>query len=163
MRDQVRQLRAQIQQRDNEIAILVNMVKQLRSQGGSSSGGGGGRAGPAFASSPSSYTTSSSLPPAAHSPSTYLHTPSTSGAYGAAGPSPSSIASMAPQAPPHAPQPAGSSTFGPAAGVGSMLAEGSDIPREVLMDRSAALKEFKKRYPKMAVRGAACAEYCSLK
>ena len=156
-------MRAQLHQRDQEIAILVKMVQKekLKNKGGGGGGGGGGGAPLSSAASGAgshpdpraSY--GNGLPPKASSP---IQVPGQSNAAlgmtrssdfgstaGSMGDMRASIGT------------AGSGSVGVGsgggrvgAGVGGMLATFS-VPTEVLLDRKAALQAFKRNYPKQRV------------
>jgi kinesin family member 6/9 len=117
---EVKQLRAQLQQRDNEIAILVNMVKQA---------GGGTAAKP-----------SGSLPSAAGSASL----PSAGPLIGALAPSPVALSRHTVTSPDIS---SVAMSF-PSGGVGSMLASNEIIDPAILADREKAMDVFMATYPK---------------
>ena len=155
-------MRAQLHQRDQEIAILVKMVQKekLKNKGGGGGGGGGGAPLSSAASGAGSHpdpraSYGNGLPPKASSP---IQVPGQSNAAlgmtrssdfgstaGSMGDMRASIGT------------AGSGSVGVGsgggrvgAGVGGMLATFS-VPTEVLLDRKAALQAFKRNYPKQRV------------
>lgn len=154
-------MRAQLHQRDQEIAILVKMVQKekLKNKGGGGGGGGGAPLSSAASGAGSHPDPRASygngLPPKASSP---IQVPGQSNAAlgmtrssdfgstaGSMGDMRASIGT------------AGSGSVGVGsgggrvgAGVGGMLATFS-VPTEVLLDRKAALQAFKRNYPKQRV------------
>ncbi len=136
---EVKQLRAQLQQRDNEIAILVGMVQQ---GGGPGPAGAGPKAAvaPRSAASPGAGATGG---PAAPGGGSYSHPGAGSG--GPAVPGPGTGTGFGGPRSPRRPGDGG------AGSVGSMLAAG-EVDPAVLVDRDKAMDVFMASYPRAQVR-----------
>ena len=163
-------MRAQLHQRDQEIAILVKMVQKEKAK--NAAGGGGGATAPpgGMGMAPPLQQASSpprggyGLPPKAASPIQVHGHDSGAGLSSTSGFGSTSGSSVG-DSRASASTPAGS-VIGVGSGggrvgggVGGMLASFS-VPTEVLLDRKAALDAFKRNYPKQQVRQAPYDRVC---
>lgn len=162
-------MRAQLHQRDQEIAILVKMVQKEKAKNAAGGGGGpggppggayggsGGMAAPPLHQASSPPRSGYGLPPKAASPIQVHGHDSGAGLSSASGfgsTSGSSVGDSRASASTPAGSVVGVGSGGGrvGGGVGGMLASFS-VPTEVLLDRKAALDAFKRNYPKQQVRG----------
>lgn len=145
LKDEIKRLKAQLQQRDNEIAILVNMVKTAKSNAAAQV---------MLASAPTAL-----LPPTPHTPGGvggtgvgHMYQPPGTGT----GPQPLPTSMHMAMSVPGPGTSGGMSrlptpTAGPSSSVGVMLANGAVIGDDILRDREKAFDAFRAAYPKNEV------------